>query len=49
MWNLLATGDGGIDWAGLPLVAGLMGIDDIDGLLLRLQVIKTYARKKDEI
>ena len=36
---------GGIDWAGLPLVVGLLGIDDIDGLVVRLQTIKAHARK----
>lgn len=42
-WNLLEQG-GGIDWAGLPIVVGLLGITDIDGLLTRLKAIKTYAR-----
>lgn len=42
MWNLLADGMGGVDWAGLPLLAGLLGIDDVDGLVVRLEVIKTH-------
>lgn len=46
VWNLLANGHGGIDWSGLPLVTELLGIDDIDGLILRLQVIKTHANKE---
>lgn len=37
---------GGVDWAGLPLVAGLLGINDIDGLVMRLQTIKAHARKE---
>ena len=41
-WNLLANGSGGIDFAGLPLVAEWLDITDIDGLLTRLAVIRTY-------
>jgi hypothetical protein len=33
---------GGIDWAGLPAVCAWLGIEDIDGLLLRLAVIKLH-------
>jgi hypothetical protein len=48
-WNLLRSGDSSsFDWNGLPLVAGLLGIDDVEGLVTRLQAIKTYARKKDD-
>lgn len=37
---------GGIDWAGLPIVVDLLGISDIDGLILRLQTIKAHQRKE---
>lgn len=46
VWNLLEQGSGGIDWAGLPLVAGLFGIADVDGLIVRLRAIKSFARKE---
>jgi hypothetical protein len=41
-WNLLANGMGGIDWAGLPMVAALLGVQDVDALVHRLFVIKTH-------
>lgn len=47
VWNHLHRADGTFDWAGLPLVAGLFGVADVDGLITRLQAIKAYARKKD--
>jgi len=40
--NLLKTGTGGINWAGLPLVAGWLGITDLDGLLDRIATIVLY-------
>ena len=41
-WNQLATGMGGIDWQGLPVVAELLGYADaeLDLLLHRLYLIK---------
>jgi hypothetical protein len=45
VWNMLER-SGGIDWAGLPLIVGLLGITDIDGLMIRLQAIKAYTRKE---
>lgn len=41
-WNLLATGSGGIDWSGLPVVAELLGVEDVEGLLTRLEVIRMH-------
>lgn len=41
-WNYLCDGEQSIDWAGLPLVAELLGITDIEGLLGRLLVIKSH-------
>lgn len=42
MFNALANGMGGLDWAGLPLVCAWMGVEDVDGLVQRLLVIKTH-------
>lgn len=39
---------GGIDWAGLDLVAAKLGIDDIEGLIERLYVIKTHRPRAEE-
>lgn len=41
-WNYLCDGEQSIDWAGLPLVAELLGVSDIEGLLRRLLVIKSH-------
>lgn len=38
---------GGIDWAGLPLVCGWLGVQDAEGLMQRLALIKAH-RKADE-
>ena len=35
-WNLL----GGLDWAGLPLVADWLGCDDVERLASNLAVIR---------
>lgn len=48
MWNLLANGSGGLDWAGLPFVAAMLGVDDVEGLMDRLLVIKTHKPPKDD-
>lgn len=47
-WNHLATGMGGIDWQGLPIVVELLGIADaeLDLLLHRLHVIKRHKPTK---
>lgn len=45
---MLANGMGGLDWAGLPLVVELLGIDDVDTFLQRLMTIKTYRPDKEE-
>jgi hypothetical protein len=45
--GLLANGMGGLDWAGLPLVCEWLGVDDVDGLLLRLSVIKAHKPPDD--
>jgi hypothetical protein len=46
-WNYLACGPSAIDWAGVPIVAELLGIEDLEGLLHRLLVIKTHSAHRD--
>lgn len=45
-WNLLQNGMGGIDYAGLPIVCALLGIDDVALLMERLLVIRQHDPKK---
>lgn len=47
-YSLLADRQGGLDWAGLPLVAAWLGVHDLDALLHRLSVIKLYQRPQAE-
>lgn len=35
---------GGLDWAGLPLVCGWLGVQDVDGLMQRLAQIKAHRK-----
>jgi hypothetical protein len=44
VWNMLES-QGSVDWAGLPMVVGLLGVEDIDGLMMRLKAIKQYLRE----
>lgn len=44
---MLANGTGGLDWAGLPLVAALLGIDDLAAFVLRLTTIKNHRPQGD--
>jgi hypothetical protein len=46
-WNALHNGQGAIDWAGLPVVASWLGVEDIDGLLHRMLVIKGHRPDKE--
>ena len=41
-WRLLSNGMGGIDWAGLPVVTEMLGIEDVQELIGRLLVIRSY-------
>lgn len=45
--DMLATGQGGIDWGGLPLAAELFGIADVEMLMHRLRVIKRHDSFKE--
>ncbi|WFP48509.1 hypothetical protein PL263_10330 [Methylomonas sp. EFPC3] len=35
-WNIM----GGLDWAGLPVVAELLGVQDIESLIYHLKLIR---------
>lgn len=43
--NVLSNGAGGFDWAGVELWAGLLGVTDIEGLMLRLEVLANRRGK----
>ena len=45
-WNML-SGNGCIDWAGLPLVVELLGVADLETFIHRLMVIKTHKPTKE--
>lgn len=44
VFNLLADGMGGLNWAGMPLVCGWLGVQDIDDLMHRMAIIKTRRK-----
>lgn len=46
-WNALHNGQGGIDWAGLPIVAAWLGVRDVEGLMQRLVLIKSHRPDED--
>lgn len=46
MYRLLANGMGGIDWQGLPLLCGWLGVQDVEGLMHRLVVIRMHNPEK---
>lgn len=41
-WNWMG---GQIDWAGLPLVADLLGVDDLEILVEQLAALRDWQRK----
>lgn len=45
-WRMLGNGMGGIDWAGLPLVAAHLGVTDAQGLLDALETLLTHDPAK---
>ena len=42
-WNIM----GGIDWAALPVIAEMLGIDDIEALVLQLVAIRDAQRERE--
>jgi len=47
VYRLLANGSGGIDWQGLPLVTGWLGVSDVEGLMQRLVAIRLHRPAKE--
>lgn len=47
VYGMLENGMGGLDWAGLPLVAEMLGVDDPQMLIVRLETIKKPAAFRD--
>lgn len=43
-YNMLHNGMGGLDWAGLPVVVGLLGAVDIDRLAAGLLAVRRYKQ-----
>lgn len=39
---MLGNGMGGLDWSGLPYAAAWLGVQDVDGLMHRLMIIKCH-------
>lgn len=48
VYNFLCDGMGGVNWAGLELVTGMLGIEDIEPLMWRLLTIKMHQPPKDD-
>lgn len=48
MFKALSNDMGGVDWGGVPLMCEWWGVDDLDGLLHRLTVLKSLTREKPE-
>lgn len=47
-FNLLSNGQGGIDWAGLPLVAAYLGVQHVEPLIHALGVIKGHRPERED-
>lgn len=45
---MLSDRQGGMDWAGLPLVCELLGVTDVETLVRHLITIKFYKKKDSE-
>lgn len=43
MFNALANGMGGIDWAGFEWWVQKLGVEDVEGLMERLMVIRLHS------
>ena len=41
-WNML----GGLDWAGLPIVVDILGIRDVEMLIVQLNTIRDRQREE---
>lgn len=47
-WSHLRVGDNGVDWAGLPFIAELLGVADLERLAEQLRVIRHHRPADDE-
>jgi len=45
-WNLLSTAQGSLDWAGVEIVFGLLGVEDEARMIHLLGVIKHHSNRK---
>ena len=43
----LANGMGGYDWGSLPLAVEFFHVEDVEGLIQRLFVMKTYTKPEE--
>lgn len=43
-WNLA----GGMEWAGIPIVADILGVEDIEDLVRRMVVIRNELNKRSQ-
>lgn len=41
-WNMVSDGTGSVDWAGVPIVAAMLGIEDLETFIRRLMTIKHH-------
>jgi len=48
VYALLKTDSGGVDWSGLPLVCGWLGVTDIEELMPRLAQMKLHRTDKGD-
>lgn len=39
---------GGLDWAALPVVAGMLGVDDVEGLIADLVTIRDSLNRSTD-
>lgn len=44
---MLANGAGGIDWAGFDFACEYLGVVDVEGVVCRLNAIRTYKPPKE--
>ena len=44
---MLANGSGGIDWAGLPIVVELLGVQELESFIRMLTVIKNHRPERE--
>lgn len=45
---MLANGMGGIDWAGLPVVAEMLSVDDVEAFVADLCAVRAHLSKSDD-